>query len=194
MKNILSILFILAISISVNAQKVLFLDAGHGGQDPGAVSVTGVTESQINQLFVTELKELAESKGMKVILLSDANEYTPATERAKTINDYKLKNGESACLISIHANFSANDPSKSGSELYILDPTERSTGSKELAEKLGTVLGAPILEKGLLILKSSSLPSVLIETGYLSNQQDLQDLSSPDMRTLMVRKIISALE
>ena len=126
MKNILSILFILAISISVNAQKVLFLDAGHGGKDQGAISATGVSEAEINLAFVTEIKTLAEAKGIKVVMLSDANEYVSLNNRVKKANEYKLATGETAVLISIHANYSKEDPAKSGVEVMVMSASERS--------------------------------------------------------------------
>lgn len=194
MKNILSILFILAISFSVNAQKVIFLDAGHGGKDQGGIAATGVSEAEINQLFVKEIKELAEAKGMKVVLLSDAKEYTSLKERANTANNYQLAKGEKAVLLSIHANYDANNPLKKGAEIMVQGSEERKAGSVELAQRMSNELNAPIIEKNLIILREAKMPAVMIETGYISNEQDLQDLTTPDMRTLLVRKIISALE
>ena len=193
MKNILSLILILSISISLNAQKVLFLDAGHGGKDQGATSVTGVTEAEINFAFVKEIKELAEAKGIKVVLLSDAKEYTSLAKRAQKANDYELAEGESAMLISIHANFDEYHPEKSGPEVYVMRADERSAGSLQLANKFAEALGADIQERGLSILRDATMPAVMIETGYLSNTQEAIDLETPDMRTILVRKIVSVL-
>lgn len=193
MKNILSLLLVLAISISVNAQKVLFLDAGHGGKDPGGIAATGVTEAEINQLMVQEIKELAEAKGIKVVLLSNAAVYTPLKDRLQKANDYKLAKGETSMLVSIHANFDEKDPTKNGPEVLVLPSKDRSEGSLELAKKFQFSLGAQLIERGLMILKGANMPAVIIETGYLSNAQDANDLQTPDMRTLLVRKIVEAL-
>jgi N-acetylmuramoyl-L-alanine amidase len=192
-KNILAIVLILTFSLSANAQKVLFLDAGHGGKDPGGIAATGVTEAEINQAFVTEIKQLAEAKGIKVVLLSDAKVYTPAKDRLQKVTNYKFQTGETAMLVSIHANFDEKDPSKNGPEVMVLPSKDRSEGSSELAKKLQVSLGAPVIERGLMILKGTKMPAVVIETGYLSNEVDLQNLTSPDMRTLLVRKIVEAL-
>jgi N-acetylmuramoyl-L-alanine amidase len=59
MKNVLAIVLILAMSLSANAQKVLFLNAGHGGKDPRSIAATGVTDAEINQAIVAEIKHLA---------------------------------------------------------------------------------------------------------------------------------------
>lgn len=192
MKHIFSIFLILAISISVNAQKVLFLDAGHGGKDQGAIASTGMSEAQINQAFVQEIKKLAEAKGIKVVLLSSPNVYTPLMERIQKINNYKLKASESGMLLSIHANFST-DPTKKGREVMVLTKDKRSAGSFEFAQKMSNAIDATIIEKGLGILQNVNIPAILIETGYLSNEIESMDLQMPDMRTLLVRKILAAL-
>jgi len=193
MKNILALILVIGLSISLNAQTVLFLDAGHGGKDPGGIAASGVTEAEINQLFVKEIKELAEAKGMKVVLLSKSDTYISLKERVGQANDYKLEKGQKAILLSIHANFSPADPLKKGKEVLVMRKEERSKGSMELANKFSKALDAPILEKGLTILRQANMPAVMIETGYLSNEQDAIDLTTPDMRTVLVRKIVATL-
>ena len=63
----------------------------------------------------------------------------------------------------------------------------------ELAQKLKKSMEAVVIEKGLSILRGVSMPAVMIETGYLSNIQESIDLQMPDMRTLLVQKIVSVL-
>lgn len=192
MKQLLSLILILAISISVNAQKVLFLDAGHGGKDVGAISATGVTELELNTAFVKELKVAAEAKGIKVVLVSGSTEYVSLANRVRKVNEYKLQAGETAQFISIHANTSKN-PAKSGQEVYVMRADERSEGSLELAEKLASVLGVKVQEKGLTVLREANIPAVMIEMGFISNQNDLNTMLTPDNRSILIDKIMKVL-
>ncbi len=194
MKKLLSLIFVLSVSCTLNAQHVLFLDAGHGGKDPGVVASTGVSEAEINQLFANEIQALAEAKGIKVVMLNDGITNLSLNDRVKKVQEYKLAQGEYATLISIHANYSAEDPKKSGVELMVLREVERSAGSMELAKKMQQLLGGKIIEKGLTILRNVNMPAILVEAGYLSNEQESLTLQQPDMRTLMARKIVEALQ
>ena len=66
-------------------------------------------------------------------------------------------------------------------------------GVRYIAQKLKKSMEAVVIEKGLSILRGVSMPAVMIETGYLSNIQESIDLQMPDMRTLLVQKIVSVL-
>ena len=166
----------------------MFLDAGHGGKDQGAISATGVTEAQINASFVAEFKAAAELKGIKVVLINKTTEYTSLTDRANAIKSYKLAQGEEAVLVSMHANFS-KDPLKSGKEVIYTNLEN----SKDLATSIAKAIDGTVMKRSLTLLRSVSIPAIVIEAGYLSNQNDLNNIMTPDMRSIMIDKIVAVL-
>ncbi|MBP6456701.1 MAG: N-acetylmuramoyl-L-alanine amidase [Chitinophagaceae bacterium] len=193
-KSILFLLLVSFFSFNVVAQnKVLFIDAGHGGKDAGPISETGISESFLNQLFADEMEILAKEQGFKVIRTTpNSNEYVSFDDRKKIINQSISSTNIKEYLISIHTNFS-KDISKSGTEIYITKDDELSKGSKELAEKLRNALNATsVTQKSLQILKVP-IPAVLIETGYMSNENDLNNLQNQAYRKEMILKILSQL-
>ncbi len=193
-KNIVLIILFAFFSFNIAAQqKILFIDAGHGGKDPGAISETGISESFINQLFADEMEILAKEKGFKVVRTNpNPNDYISFDDRKKIINQSVTTSNAKEYLISIHAN-SSKDITISGTELFIYRDEEISAGSKELAEKLKIALNTnSINQKGLQILRVP-IPAVLIETGYLSNENDLNNLLNQAYRKEMILKILNQL-
>lgn len=190
-KFILSLGAFLFISVAGIAQQVIFLDAGHGGDDQGAIAVTGVSEAEINALFVKEMKAYCEAKGIKVIVLNQGNDNVSITDRATFVNNYEVAKGLQPILISIHCN-SSKDEKLSGQELYI-GRGSNAVASKALATKLQKTLGVKeATQKGLKVLEVN-YPAVLIEVGYLSNMQDANSLMNADDRTVIIQKIVAGL-
>ena len=102
------------VSLQVNPDYVFVLDAGHGGEDGGASSSDGTTESGINLSVTLKLDDLAHLLGMQTVLVrsTDTAVYSPGCNsfsekkvsdlhnRAKLVNDT-----QQAFLVSIHQNF-----------------------------------------------------------------------------------------
>jgi N-acetylmuramoyl-L-alanine amidase len=98
-----------------NLVDVIVIDAGHGGQDYGAVGPTGLAEKDVTLDIALRVEKLLLKEGFKVILTRKDDTFIPLADRTQIANS----NGADL-FISIHAN-SSRKRNVSGSETYFLD-------------------------------------------------------------------------
>ena len=185
----------LGICITVNAtaspkpEYTIVIDAGHGGRDGGAIGVSGVTESELNLKYAKELKSLCEDFGIGVVMTrSDMNglydESAPNKKKSEMERRKNIINSSGADLvISIHMN-SFPLPSSSGAYVFYANGSDE---GYNLAKSVQTSLcqsfdnAREYVSVGdYFVLNYSSIPSVLVECGFLSNPQEEANLKSDD--------------
>ena len=110
-------------------KKIIVLDPGHGGQDPGAISVSGKYEKDLTLKMAKETKALLEKRGYKVVLTRDKDFYIPLRGRIKKAHE---ANGD--LFISIHAD-SAKNKSAKGLSIYTISETASDKEAAALAER-----------------------------------------------------------
>lgn len=171
-----------------NTQKVIVIDAGHGGKDGGAVGkVTDVTESFLNLEYANTLKSICQQFGFKVVLTRDSMEglYSPTAPNKKKSEMEKRKSViESAkpdIVVSIHMNSFPSSDAK-GAQVYY---AQGSDSGKALADNVSKNLHQNIenakltaKEGDFFVLNISPCPSILVECGFVSNPEEevlLQD-------------------
>lgn len=159
--------------------KIVVLDAGHGGKDPGAGAENyRVAEADITLKLLLYLKEyLEENTDIQVFCTRTEDVYPTLQERA----DLAL-GLEADLFISWHCNASESSK-RSGTEIIFNaeQGKEASFNSRDFAElcqekllaALGTKNGGLANRQDLHIVRRATMPVVLIETGYLSNEKDL---------------------
>lgn len=160
---------------------VVVIDAGHGGKDPGCME-SSVWESELNLNMALKLQEKLEAKGVRVLMTRTDDEVTLSlAERAELANDSKAD-----LFISIHQN-SYKSSEISGIEFYYnSNMKDGGTGSERLAELLdekvksdGSIKSRGLRDgKDLKVLRLSDAPSVLVESGYLTNPAEEKNLLS----------------
>ncbi|MDQ7826452.1 MAG: N-acetylmuramoyl-L-alanine amidase [Candidatus Eremiobacteraeota bacterium] len=156
--------------------KKICIDPGHGGDDPGAVGPTRLTEKEANLDIALNLKQYFESKGARVIITRDTDTsltdaVSGSTElgaRVKVANESKAD-----IFVSIHNNASDN-PETGGTETYYYK--KGSAASKLLAK---TVFDHQVEKLGLhprgafpaqfYVIKYTDMPAVLSESAFMSN-------------------------
>ena len=106
--------------------KTIVVDPGHGGKDPGAISVSGLEEKDLNLKVSKYLKDELEQRGFKVILTRFTDKYLTLQER---VNVAKQNNAD--LFISIHAN-SSRSRSLKGLEVYHLSPARFNSQERAL--------------------------------------------------------------
>ena len=180
----------------VNSDKVekkeytVVLDAGHGSSDSGKVGINGVLEKDINLSISKKTKKYLEEKGIRVVMTRDKDESLAEGEngnrkvqdmkaRVKRINDTKPD-----LAVSIHQN-SYHEESIHGAQVFYYEHSE--SGEKD----------ARILQEALLavdpdntrqvkanttyyLLKRTEVPILIVECGFLSNQEEAEKLASED--------------
>ena len=174
---------------SPKALYTIVIDAGHGGRDGGAVGSSGVTESELNLKYAKELKSLCEDFGIGVVMTrSDMNglydESAPNKKKSEMERRKNIINTSNADLmISIHMN---SFPLSSSSGAYVFYANGSDEGYS-LAKSVQTSLcqsfdnAREYVSVGdYFVLNYSSIPSVLVECGFLSNPQEEANLKSDD--------------
>lgn len=172
------------------ARYCIVLDAGHGGEDGGATSCTGVLESGINLEITLRLKDLFHLLGRetKMIRTSDVSVYTKGgTIAQKKMSDLKerariVNTTPRAMLISIHQNI-FSDNRYSGAQVFYAD----TQGSEFLAKQLQSTLIASLNKDskrackrcdGVYLMEHITCPGILVECGFLSNPAEEAKLRS----------------
>ena len=172
--------------VSVTRAAPLILDAGHGGEDGGAVSVTGVPESRVNLEIVQKLRDTLALYGVDPMVLreEDVSLHDPeaSTLREKKRSDLKnrvraVEAVEGGTLLSIHQNSYPGNQYRGAQVFYA--PTG---GSRELAELLQTALREELqpdngrkakpIPESVYLMNHVSCPAVLVECGFLTNPEE----------------------
>ena len=161
--------------------RVIVIDAGHGGFDPGALSDNGIAEQEINLQIALKLQSLLEKSGTTTFLTRADSNSVGKTKREDMKNRKVIRDIEDGNMyISIHLNsfqqenvkgaqtfYSANAESKRLAELVqaklkeVVEPT-----NNRVAKELSSVY----------LLKNTKNPSIIVECGFLSNADELKKL------------------
>ncbi len=176
---------------------LLVIDAGHGGLDGGAVSVTGVRESRINLDIAQRLFDLCRFMGCRCSM-TRTSEDLAYPEAAETVRDKKrwdlqrrveqIDSDEDSVFISIHQN-NYPDARPSGSQVLFA----RSDGSAVFAALTHDLLRQHLCPENrrvaspatdsIYILKEAKCPAILVECGFLSNEAEARKLISAPYQT-----------
>ena len=174
--------------------RTIIVDAGHGGEDGGAVSSNGVSEAQINLSIALKLQNLLEQSGATVVLTrSDDNaiyDIDKTTLREKKNSDLKnrvkIGNTSSADIfVSIHLN-KIEQSQYYGWQTFFKDGNEQ---GKKLAtciqENLNEAIQkenkrTPLKISNIYIIKNVEIPTTIVECGFLSNPEEEKQLQTDE--------------
>jgi len=220
-----------------NREVVVAVDAGHGGEDPGAIARSGIREKDVVLAIARALKRrMDRTAGMGAVLIRDGDYYIGLRRRTEI-----ARQRDADLFVSVHAD-AFRDPRVRGSSVYILSPRGASSEAARWlarqenaadfvggvsiddkdnllasvlvdlqqtatlnasAEVGGEVLSAlrgvgrthkrRIEKAGFLVLKSPDIPSILVETGFLTNPSDAKRLSNPNYQEKVARAILNGI-
>ena len=189
------------------SEKVVIIDAGHGGADGGAVSSNGITEAELNLKIALKLQNLLELSGTTVLLTrSDENviyEIDSKTLRQKKVDDTKKRvklGNESAAdiFVSIHMNKIPQTQYSGWQTFYSL----KNESGKLLAQNIQNALNetmnkensrVPKSINNIYIVDNVTIPLCLVECGFLSNQNELSNLMQDDYQDKLAFGIYSGI-
>jgi N-acetylmuramoyl-L-alanine amidase len=211
---------------------VVAIDAGHGGEDPGAIGKRGTQEKDVTLAIARKLKARIDAEpGMKAFLTRDSDVFVPLRERTQRARQANM-------FISIHAD-SVRDRNVTGSSVYVLSPKGASNEAARLLadrenaadlkggahiddrdnvlasvlldisqgasmsasieaagmvlqqlDHVGDVLHADVKQAGFVVLKSWDIPSMLIETAFISSPSDEARLKDPAQQQRLADAIV----
>jgi len=181
------------------------IDAGHGGVDGGAVSCTGVFESQINLQIALRLEDLMHLLGIRTVMIrnTDRSIYTHGnTIAAKKISDIKervriVNETPNAILVSIHQNH-FQDSRYSGTQVFHNANRESISIAEQLQQNFRNYL-CPTNKRqikktsGVYLMDHINCAGVLIECGFLSNPREESMLRNPEYQKRLISIIVATL-
>ena len=195
---------VIAANKTIPSGKTIIIDAGHGGEDGGATSCTGVLESEINLEIAVRLEDMLNLLGYRTIMVreDDSAIHTEgATIAQRKVSDLKnrvqlVNNASDALLISIHQNY-FTDERYYGAQVFYAD----TDGSRRLAENVQETFRRTINQDSKRMVKSAEniylmeriqCDGVLVECGFLSNYREAQLLESDNYQKKVCAVIASA--
>lgn len=165
---------------------IVVIDPGHGGEDGGAISVTGIRESSLNLEISQRLNDFLNFMGIRTQMIrqTDISVYTEGdTIAQKKVSDIRqrvhiVETTPNALLISIHQNNFSQAQYRGAQVFYAA-----TDGSSDLAEQLQHMLALHVdrnnhrqckQAQDIYLMKHVSCTAVLIECGFLSNYDEEQ--------------------
>ncbi len=178
----------------ITDKSTIILDAGHGGEDCGAIGVDGIYEKDLNLMIANEIGKLLSEKGFAVIYTrtDDALLYTEEENiyGIRKISDLKNRckigaEHKNAIFVSIHMN-SYKTSDCTGLQVYY---SEKNSGSYALAASVQRTVQSELQKdnrrqikpgKDMFILENLENPAILIECGFLTNPQECKNLAKKE--------------
>lgn len=217
---------------------IIAIDAGHGGEDPGARGHNGLWEKDVALALARRVASLVNQEpGFKAVLTRDGDYYIGLRERTE-----KARDAQADLFVSIHAN-AFHDRNVRGTAVYVLSPKGASsehasilanrenrsdliggvdvnakddtttavlidilqTSAMEASYDVGSrllssmsrvnVLQRPkVQQAGFVVLKLANMPSVLVETAFLTNAREERLLADPVYQESMARSMLDGIK
>lgn len=170
-------------------KKIIVIDAGHGGHDLGA-TLDDLNEKNLIAEITKKIKAMYSDDDVSILFTKTEDKFIDLKSRTDFINANKAD-----LVISLHINNSKNNDA-SGFEVFITDKSDLLDQTQLLAEKLSSKLSKTQLKnRGLKtapfwILKNSSCPSMVVELGFISNENDRKFISSEKGQTEIANIIL----
>lgn len=182
------------------ADITVVIDPGHGGIDPGKEGINKALEKDINLSISKKLKQLLEKNNINVIMTrtDDAGLYKDSDDNKKIVDMKKrveiIEKSKASYVISIHQN-SYQEENVSGPQVFY-------HGQSKDGEALSKVLQAQLIEKlkpenkrvaksneSYYILKETTMPTVIVECGFLSNYKEADLLITDEYQNKVAQAI-----
>jgi N-acetylmuramoyl-L-alanine amidase len=183
----------------VNIRGTIVIDPGHGGSDPGCRNpVLGTREADVTLAISLHLAEILRAQGWNVVLTRETDRdvtYAGSPDMMELQARADVANSIGADLfMSIHCNASVNTGA-TGTSIHWWK-AEDYEFAQSLEHVLGTTIG--LGQKGLIrdrfvVLRHAQMPSVLVETAFLSNYSEGSKLSDPAFQQLIARQLAGGL-
>ncbi len=178
--------------LDVDRKPLIVLDAGHGGMDEGCSNAT-VEEKNLNLTLALKVKERLEALDFRVLLTREEDKKVSLEERVLLANDAKAD-----AFVSIHQN-SSEDKTACGVETWYYAEDENNKRLAQLMQQY-TVLNTNSRDRGcveadnLYVIRECEMPSCLVETSFLSNNEECTRMQEEGYLDKIAKGIAEAIE
>lgn len=170
-----------------NGQIRVVIDPGHGGADPGAIGVGGLQEKVVVLSIATQVAEILRQQGVDAIMTRSSDFEIDLDPRVQI-----AERADADLFVSIHANaINLSRPDVNGLETYYY-----SSSGYRLANIIHNAIlrSVPTQDRGVrqarfYVLRNTSMPSVLVETGFVTGATDARNLADPVWQRQMATAI-----
>ena len=165
---------------------VVIIDPGHGGKDSGAIGIGGVLEKDVILPISKRITEVLERNGIQVIMTRDSDYFVTLPGRVTM-----AEQANADVFVSIHANSAgANRPEVSGLETYHYDSGLRLAQivHSKILQSLN-VRDRKVRKARFYVLRKTSMPAILVETGFLTGRDDVAKLRTSAYQNQMADAI-----
>lgn len=192
------------VSVSASDLPVIVIDAGHGGVDGGAVAADGTAEKDINLDIAIKLNELLIANGYSTVMIRDGDysihDDTADTIRKKKVSDLHnrleiAENTDNSILVSIHQNYFTQEK-YSGAQVFY---SPNNNNSSFLAQCIQNSIVSSVQQNNtrqikksdnsIFLLHKTTVPAVMVECGFLSNQEEARKLRSDEYRQQIAQAV-----
>lgn len=177
--------------------RLVIIDAGHGGDDPGKIGVDGVQEKDLNLKMALALRDLLEQQDVEVLMTrEDAGGLYDERTSNKKVQDMRrrcelINREKPACVVSIHQN-SYHEESIHGAQVFYYKTSKESGELAKILQKELARVVEPTNHRQAkandtyYLLKKTEAPTVIVECGFLSNWDECAKLQNEEYQAKLV--------
>lgn len=169
---------------------LIVIDAGHGGNDPGALGPGKTTEKEVNLGLALAVQKALVAKRYNVVMTRSVDAEVYLAPRLALIDRYHAD-----LFVSLHAN-SHVTPDSTGVETYWRQGVSEPF-AEAIQKQVTSILNRPdrgVKQERLYVIRHPRVPSVLLETGFISNPYEEMLLADGDFQSQAARAIVSGIE
>ena len=173
-----------------DGRRVVVIDAGHGGRDPGAVGIGGLQEKDVVMDISNQVARLLEQNGVQVVMTRQDDREIDLAPRVQLANRVNAD-----IFVSIHANaIDMSRPEVNGIETYYYSSGLRLAQTIHNTMLQGTgARDRRVRQARFYVLRHTSMPAVLLEVGFVTGAEDAPRLANASYRTQLAQSIVQGI-
>ncbi|MGY6529015.1 MAG: N-acetylmuramoyl-L-alanine amidase [Cyanobacterium sp.] len=172
------------------SRPLVIIDPGHGGRDPGAVGIGGLREKDVILPISLEVARILEQQGIQARLTRNNDTFVSLEGRTNMANSLNAD-----LFVSIHANaISMSRPDVNGLETYYFQSGRNLANviHRNILQRLN-MRDRQVRQARFYVLRNARMPSVLVETGFVTGREDAPRLGDPNFQRQMAQGIAAGI-
>ncbi|MDB9504790.1 N-acetylmuramoyl-L-alanine amidase, partial [Spirulina major CS-329] len=169
-----------------SGRDLVAIDPGHGGRDPGAIGIGGLREKDVVLPISLEVSQILQQQGVQVLMTRSDDRFISLAGRTQMANRARAD-----IFVSIHANaISMSRPDVNGVETFYYSSGYRLAQSihNSILQSI-QIRNRGVKQARFYVLRTSSMPAVLVEVGFVTGREDAPRLANPQFRSQMAQAI-----